>query len=109
MGTVKFLAIALTLFALVLAISLSVPTVFSQRAQGRIRGTITGIDGKPLEGVSVSVRGQDEPYATTVFTNEQGVFVFPALSNNSKYSLWAQAQGFQTLKTEVNIGKQLPT
>src|SRR5215469_18303930 len=93
---------------LILAIAVAVPAVFSQHAQGRIRGTVTTADGKPLEGVSISLRSQDDPYSTTVFTNEQGTFVFPALGG-SKYSLWAQAQGFETTRADAIPGKQLAT
>jgi streptogramin lyase len=42
-----------------------------------------------------------------VFTNEKGVFVFPALGSNTKYSLWAQAQGFQLTKTDAMPGKEV--
>jgi len=97
-----------SLFALVLATFVVAPSVFSQGTQGRIRGTVTSADGKPLEGVTVSVRGQSEPYVTTVFTNQRGVYVFPPLGSNTTYSLWAQAMGFETAKAEAAPGKQVP-
>lgn len=106
MRTFKNLAYPLFLLALMLATTVGAPGVLSQDA--RIRGTITSADGKPMEGVTVSVRGMNEPYATTVFTNEHGVFVFPALGKNGKYSLWAQAQGFETAKADAVPGKQVP-
>ena len=77
----KILFSAVSLFALVLAAFVVAPSVFSQDTQGRIRGSVTSADGKPLEGVTVSVRGQNEPYVTTVFTNQRGVYVFPPLGN----------------------------
>ena len=97
----------LSLFALALAVVIAAPSVFSQDTQGRIRGSVTSADGKPMEGVTVSVRGQGEPYVTTVFTNEHGVYVFPAAGTATKYSLWAQAQGFETAKTDAVPGKQV--
>jgi streptogramin lyase len=108
MRNLKILAFAGPLFALVLATTVGVPSVFSQHDQGRIRGSMTSVDGKPIEGVAVSVRGQNEPYVTTVFTNERGVYVFPPLGNDTKYSLWAQAQGFQTAKADAVPGKEVP-
>jgi streptogramin lyase len=107
MRKLSVLSKSLSLFALVLAITVVASVVFSQDA--KIKGTVTSADGKPLEGVTVSVRGQGEPFVTTVFTNEHGVYVFPSLGNNTKYSLWAQAQGFQTAKTDAAPGKPVPT
>ena len=86
----KILSNSLSLFALGLATLAVAPGVLSQDT--RIRGTVTSVDGKPMEGVTVSVRGESEPYVTTVFTNEQGVYVFPPLGRTTKYSLWAQAR-----------------
>jgi virginiamycin B lyase len=77
---------------------------FSLPAQSgpRIRGTVKSADGKTLEGVTVSIQAPDSTMITTVFTNEKGVYVFPPLAKAAKYSLWAQAQGFQTAEVEVN-------
>ncbi len=105
MRNFRNLTIALPLFALLLTASVGVPRAFSQDA--KIKGTVTTVDGKPMEGATVSVRGQGEPYVTTVFTNDHGVYVFPTLGSNTKYSLWAQAQGFQTAKTDAMPGKQV--
>jgi streptogramin lyase len=99
----KILSNSLSLFALGLGTLVVVPGVHSQDT--RIRGTVTSSDGKPMEGVTVSVRGDGEPFVTTVFTNEHGVYVFPPLGRTSKYSLWAQAQGFQTAKADASPGK----
>jgi streptogramin lyase len=103
------LAWALSVIVFVLAIVVSAPRSYSQDTHDRIRGTVASADGKPLEGVTVSVRGQDEPFATTVFTNEHGIYVFPALGKTTKYSLWAQAEGFETAKTTATPGKPVPT
>ncbi len=108
MRNIRILFSALSLFALVLATFVLAASVFSQDTQAKIRGTVTSADGKPLDGVTVSVRGQNEPFATTVFTNEHGVYVFPSLGRNTKYSLMAQAMGFQTVRADVAPGKQVP-
>src|ERR1700686_80076 len=108
MRNLKILFGAASLFASVLAIFVVAPGVFSQGTQARIRGSVLSPDGKPMEGVTVSVRGQNEPYVTTVFTNQRGVYVFPPLGNTTKYSLWAQAVGFQTARAEAVPGKEVP-
>src|SRR6516162_7421718 len=83
-----------------------VPCAYSQYASGgrKFRGTVKSPDGKPLEGVTVSVRGEGKTFVTTVFTNQQGVYIFPPLEKGLKYSLWAQAQGFQRARVDVNAG-----
>lgn len=83
---------------------LVVPKLFSQYAVGgpRLKGAVTSADGKPLEGVTVSLRGEGKTFVTTVFTNQQGLYVFPQVEKSLKYSLWAQAQGFQTARLEVS-------
>ena len=50
------------------------PSAFSQYVPGgpKLRGTITSPDGKPLEGVTVSIRGAGKTFVTSVFTNLQG-------------------------------------
>jgi hypothetical protein len=55
MRNVKVVLNSLFLFALVMATAVVAPSVFSQEA--KIRGTVTSSDGKPLEGVTVSVLG----------------------------------------------------
>lgn len=79
------------------------PKVFSQYAAGgpKLKGTVKSADGKTLEGVTVSLRGQGKPFVTTVFTNQQGVYVFPPVEKGLKYDLWAQSQGFALARTEV--------
>src|SRR6516162_11068106 len=83
-----------------------VPCAYSQYASGgpKFRGTVKSPDGKPLEGATVSVRGEGKTFVTTVFTNQQGVYVFPPLESGIKFSLWAQAQGFETARLQVDAG-----
>src|SRR5215467_9637008 len=58
----------------------------------RLRGVVSALDGKPLAGVTVSIRGEGQTFVTSVFTNSKGVYVFPSVEKGLKYSLWAQAQ-----------------
>ena len=89
---------------LTLTAVLGVPRVLSQYPAGgpKLRGSVRTADGKPLEGATVSIRGEGKTFVTTVFTNQKGVFVFPPVQSGLKYSLWAQAQGFQTARLDVN-------
>src|ERR1700681_537921 len=82
------------------------PSAFSQYAPGgpKFKGTVKSVDGNPLEGVTVSIRGAGKTFVTTVFTNQRGVYVFPPVERGLKYSLWAQAQGFQTARSDVDAG-----
>ena len=43
-----------------------------------------------------------------MFTNHRGCLRFPAIGKHTKYSLWAQAMGFQTARTEAVPGKEVP-
>ncbi len=89
-----------------LATTAGAPSAFSQYAPGgpKFRGAVKSLEGKPLEGVTVSVRGRGKTFVTTVFTNQQGIYVFPPLEKGLKFSLWAQAQGFETARFDAEAG-----
>src|SRR6185295_5736529 len=67
-----------------------------------LSGTIKSADGQPLEGITVSAKQLGSTITTTVFTDEQGRYVFPPASTGS-YKLWAQAIGFETARAEVSL------
>lgn len=94
------------MLVIVLASIAIAPKIWSQSATGgsKLRGTIQSVDGKPMEGVTVSIRGEGETFVTSVFTNQRGVYVFPSVQKGLKYSLWAQAQGFERATADVNAG-----
>ncbi|OFV95495.1 MAG: hypothetical protein A3H28_15815 [Acidobacteria bacterium RIFCSPLOWO2_02_FULL_61_28] len=95
------------LLAVLLAGFPGAPDVFSQYAPGGnvLKGSVKSSDGKPLEGVAVSMRGEGKTFTTTVFTERDGTFVSPRLEKN-KYQVWAQAVGFEMTKSEVQITDQ---
>ena len=74
---------------ILLAGMIGAPSASSQYVPGgpKLRGTITSPDGKPLEGVTVSIRGAGKTFVTSVFTNLQGGYVFPPVEKGIKYSL----------------------
>ena len=64
-----------------------------------IRGVIKSADGSPMEGVTVSARAADKSWTTTVFTDRQGVYYFPA-QDAGQYKVLAQAVGFEAGRAE---------
>jgi streptogramin lyase len=69
---------------------------------GALSGTVKSSDGKPLEGVGVSVRGVSQTFTTTVYTDESGRYFFPPISSG-QYKVWAQAVGFETSKADASL------
>jgi virginiamycin B lyase len=75
----------------------------SAAASAAVSGTVrSSPEGKPLEGVGVSVRNASESFTTTVYTNEAGQFFFPPI-HPGKYKVWAQAVGFETASSEIEL------
>jgi len=85
-------------FGILASLFLLEASVFAASLSGRIKSA----DGKPLEGITVSSKQLGSTITTTVFTDEQGVYVFPPASAGS-YKLWAQAIGFETARAEVSL------
>lgn len=67
-----------------------------------ITGTIRTGDGRPMEGVTVSAAALGGTITTSVYSDEQGRFYFPALPGG-KYRLWAQAVGYQADRAEFDV------
>ena len=67
-----------------------------------LMGTTHGPDGKPMEGVAVSARSNDQTFTTTVYSDTKGGYVFPGLASGS-YKVWAQAEGFETDRADVTL------
>jgi hypothetical protein len=53
-----------------------------------LAGTVTGADGKPMEGVAVSAKSEGATTTTSVWTNQDGAYTFPQLEAGS-YHVWA--------------------
>src|SRR5262245_27176502 len=68
-----------------------------------LTGTIKSATGQPLEGMLVTARAAGQTMKTTVFTDEQGQYFFPAMAAGS-YDVWAQAVTFETNKATVTLG-----
>ncbi len=68
-----------------------------------LSGAITARSGQKLEGVTVSAKLEGSTITTSVYTDAAGAYVFPPLPAG-KYRVWAQALGFETNKSAVDLG-----
>ncbi len=71
-------------------------------ADGLLSGTIKSPDGKAVNGVTVSAKPDGGTITTTVFTDENGKYFFPALPAGH-YKVWAQALSYQTAKGAADL------
>ncbi len=67
-----------------------------------LHGVIRAANGSTVEGVAVSARAMGKTFTTTVFSDEQGRYVFPPL-DDGRYHLWAQAVGFDRPSAELML------
>ena len=68
-----------------------------------LAGTIKSASGEKMAGVTVSAKAEGSTITTSVFTDEQGNYYFPAMSAGS-YNVWAQADSFETARGQVAMG-----
>jgi streptogramin lyase len=74
----------------------------AQAADQLLTGAIASPTGQKLEGVTVSAKLDGSTITTTVYTDATGNYYFPALPAG-KYNIWAQALGFETVKSSVDL------
>lgn len=67
-----------------------------------LTGTIRSGDGKAMEGVTVSARTAGSRITTSVYTDAEGVYIFPPLANGD-YRVWAQTVGYSTGHAEAPL------
>jgi virginiamycin B lyase len=79
-------------------IGLAVPASADQL----LTGSIASASGQKLDGVQVSAKKDGSTITTSVYTDQNGDYFFPALSDG-KYNVWAQALGFETSKGQVDL------
>jgi virginiamycin B lyase len=76
-----------------------------------LRGAIRSASGAALEGISVTMRPAGKTFSISVFTDEQGEYVFPPLQApfaSGTYRVWAQGVGFETASAEIAIDGTRP-
>src|SRR5258706_14446950 len=67
-----------------------------------LTGSITSASGQKLEGVQVSAKMEGATITTSVYTDLNGDYFFPAMADG-KYRVWVQALGFETSKGAVEL------
>jgi len=67
-----------------------------------LAGSIRSANGQGMEGVTVSARPEGSTVTTSVFTDEEGIYVFPPLGNGN-YRVWAQTVGFATAHAQAQL------
>ena len=72
-----------------------------------LHGMVTASDGRPMEGVAVSMRADGKPFIrTTVYTGRDGRYSFPPLIPplvNDQYQVLVQAVGFEADRSAVTL------
>src|ERR1700737_1453982 len=67
-----------------------------------LTGTVKSATGEKMGGVTVSAKMEGQTITTSVFTDEEGNYYFPAL-DAGKYQVWAQADTFETARAAVEV------
>ena len=67
-----------------------------------LAGTITSPTGQKMEGVLVTAQKAGSTIETSVYTDQNGEYYFPALEDGN-YAVWAQTLGFETAKGNVAL------
>src|SRR6266478_2553029 len=76
--------------------------VSTASADRLLTGSITSASGQKLEGVLVSAKNEGSTITTSVYTDQNGAYFFPAMADG-KYDVWAQTLGFKTAKGAVDL------
>lgn len=84
------------------AVAISLLAGLNAQADQLLSGAVTAKSGQTLEGVTVSAKREGSTITTSVYTDATGNYYFPALPDG-KYRVWAQALGFETAKSTVNL------
>src|ERR1700686_5132085 len=98
-GFVKFFGAALVLFVLAAIL----PRMAHAAPDGMLlTGTVKSAAGAKMSGVTVSAKMDSTTITTSVFTDEDGAYYFPAMSAGH-YAVWAQADGFEIARGSVDL------
>jgi len=84
-------------FALLIAVLLSVTTVYAQ-ATAEITGTVTDPSGAVIPGAKITATNDASGSSQSTVSNSSGLYTLPGLSNGT-YTLVVTAKGFATYKT----------
>lgn len=103
MGRNKLISVLAGAIAIALVVCATPNSTAAQTgASGVLSGFVRSADGKPLEGVGVSARKDDQRFTTTVYTDSSGAYSFPGLPAGH-YKIWAQTIEFQPAVKEIDL------
>jgi len=85
-----------------LLVTAAVMATSSAYADQQLSGSIASATGQKLDGVTVSAKRIGSTITTSVYTDANGDYYFPAMADG-KYRVWAQALGFEASKAEVDL------
>jgi streptogramin lyase len=71
-------------------------------SRGLLAGTVRSGAGQPMEGVAVSAAKVGGTITTSVYTDEQGRYIFP-IAPGGTYRVWAQAVGYQAARANLDL------
>src|ERR1700733_3556097 len=97
----RLAVVTLFAFAAVGAALLALHPSTSAADSGVLTGMVKSATGEKMAGVTVSAQADGSPITTSVYTDADGNFYFPRLAGG-KYSMWAQAVGFDGGKANVD-------
>jgi streptogramin lyase len=67
-----------------------------------LSGTVRSSGGHVEEGISVSAKAEGSTMSTSVFTDADGLYIFPPMPKG-KYHVWAQTVGLATGNADVTL------
>jgi streptogramin lyase len=91
------------LSASLLALALAMP---AHAADVLFSGAVKSASGEKMGGVAVAAKQEGSTITTTVYTDADGAYYFPPLPSG-KYSVWANALGFEHVKGAVDLGSNV--
>src|ERR1700693_3407801 len=95
----KIIGVALVAFALAAILPLA---ALAAPDGTLLTGTVKSAAGAKMSGVTVSAKMDGATITTSVFTDEDGAYYFPAMSAGH-YKVWAQTAGFDIARSEVDL------
>src|SRR5580692_10971355 len=107
MRTARRTLVGSAAFGLVMVFGLAIGVISSPSSQAApggtlLTGTVSSGSGEKMSGVVVSAEAAGKLIITSVYTDEQGQYYFPAMDGGA-YNVWAQAVGYGTGKSQVSL------
>ena len=85
---------ALLIFSILAFTLLMSSVAFAQIGTSSLRGTITDLQGRAVQGAQVTITNEEKNFTRTQNTNDDGAYTFTSIPPGS-YRLEVEAQGFK--------------